>query len=205
MQSCWLGSTHANAYKQMLKFGPISGCPMSRTTLSSSTPFGRLTDRRVAAPFFIVALQSVSAIYFVFDGVNDFLDQSGHGFSLELMMECVAAIALLGGVVLGIRFLVRTAKELAHKERTLAKARGALAEHISLRFEEWRLTPGEGEVALFALKGYDVSEIARLRGAASGTVRSQLSQIYTKAHVTSQAMLVSLFIEDLLDKDPLGL
>ena len=54
-------------------------------------------------------------------------------------------------------------------------------------------------MALFALKGCDVAEIAELRGAATGTVRSQLSQIYAKAGVTSQAMLVSLFIEDLLD------
>ena len=88
------------------------------------------------------------------------------------------------------------------EEANLAKARGALAEHIGLRFDEWRLTPGECEVALFALKGCDVAEIARLRGAAPGTVRSQLSQIYAKAGVGSQATLVSLFIDDLLDAAP---
>ena len=52
--------------------------------------------------------------------------------------------------------------------------------------------------ALFALKGCDVAEIAQLRGAAQGTVRAQLSQVYAKAGVTSQAGLVSLFLEDLL-------
>ena len=51
-----------------------------------------------------------------------------------------------------------------------------------------------------ALKGCDVAEIARLRGAAAGTIRSQLSQIYAKAGVNSQATLVSVFIDDLLDK-----
>ena len=50
----------------------------------------------------------------------------------------------------------------------------------------------------------DVAEIARLRGAAAGTIRSQLSQIYAKAGVSSQAMLVSLFIDDLLDTPPIS-
>jgi DNA-binding NarL/FixJ family response regulator len=72
-------------------------------------------------------------------------------------------------------------------------------DHMAVRFQEWGLTPGEGDVALFALKGCDVAQIAELREVATGTVRSQLSQIYSKAGVTSQAMLVSLFIEDLLD------
>jgi hypothetical protein len=33
-------------------------------------------------------------------------------------------------------------------------------------------------------------------------VRAQLSQVYAKAGVGSQAMLMSLFLEDLLDTDP---
>ena len=94
---------------------------------------------------------------------------------------------------------MRLRRELQWKEQSLARARGALADHIALRFREWGLTKSEGEVALFALKGCDVAEIARLRGAAAGTIRSQLSQIYTKAGVSSQAMLVSVFIDDLLD------
>ena len=175
---------------------------MLRSQLSIGALLGRLNDRRVAAQFLIVAMQSVAAIYFVFDGVNDIRDQWGHGFSLELTMECVAAVALVGGVVVSSRYLSLSANELARNERTLAKARGALAEHIRVRFDDWRLTPGECEVALFALKGCDIAEIARLRGAAAGTVRSQLSQIYAKAGVGSQAMLVSLFIDDLLDVAP---
>ena len=175
---------------------------MPRSPLSIGVLLGRLKDRRVAVPFLIVTLQSVAAFYFMYDGVNDIRDQWGHGFSLELTMECVAAVALVGGVVVSSRYLSLSARELAHNERTLAKARGALAEHIRVRFDDWRLTPGECEVALFALKGCDVAEIARLRGAAAGTVRSQLSQIYAKAGVGSQAMLVSLFIDDLLDVAP---
>lgn len=177
---------------------------MPRTRKCSAAFPDKLAVRRVAAPLAIVALQSVAAIYFVVDGVDDLLGQISQGFSLEIVMECLIAFALLGGVVMGSRYIGRITREMRWKDQSLATARGALADHIAFRFQEWGLTPGEGDVALFALKGCDVAEIARLRGAATGTVRSQLSQIYAKAGVSSQAMLVSLFIEDLLDTKPLG-
>lgn len=161
----------------------------------------RRIDQAIAGPLATVALQALAAAYFVIDGVEDVLQQANKGFSLEIAMECVVALALLAGVVMGSRHIGRITGELRWKEQLLANARGALSEHIVFRFAEWGLTRGEGEVALFALKGCDVAEIARLRNAATGTVRSQLSQIYAKAGVSSQAMLMSLFIDDLLDVD----
>lgn len=155
--------------------------------------------RDALAPATMMVLQLVAAVYFVVDGVDDLIVQAKQGFSVDLVMECLIAVGLLGGVLLSSRYIVLLKRELFWKERSLARARGALADHIALRFREWGLTGGEGDVALFALKGCDVAEIARLRGAASGTVRSQLSQVYAKAGVNSQAALVSLFIEDLLD------
>lgn len=150
-------------------------------------------------PVGLMALQVVAAAFFVADGFEDWFASSSKGLRLELATECVIALALLTGVILSSRNIVRLTRDLRRKEQALARARGALAEHIELRFREWGLTRGEGEVALFALKGCDIAEIARLRGAAAGTIRSQLSQIYAKAGVSSQAMLVSVFIDDLLD------
>jgi len=49
------------------------------------------------------------------------------------------------------------------------------------------------------LKGFDVAEIAKIRGAAAGTVRAQLTRVYAKASVSSRPQFISLFIEDLLD------
>jgi DNA-binding CsgD family transcriptional regulator len=60
-------------------------------------------------------------------------------------------------------------------------------------------------VALFALKGCTAQDIARIRSTAEGTVRAQLTRIYAKAGVASQAGLVSLFFDDLLDVDTLKL
>ncbi len=170
---------------------------MPQTQDKSSAPL--LSDRRLAAPLAIVALQAIAAVYFFVDGIDDLVTEARQGVSIGMAMECIVAVALLGGIVMGTRYVRRLTGELRRKDQALANARGALAEHIALRFDEWGLTPGEGDVALFALKGCDITEIARLRSAATGTVRSQLSQIYAKAGVSSQAMLVSLFIEDLLE------
>lgn len=170
---------------------------MPQTQDKSSAPL--LSDRRLAAPLAIVALQAIAAVYFLVDGIDDLMTEARQGVSIGMAMECIVAVALLGGIVMGTRYVRRLTGELRRKDQALANARGALAEHIALRFDEWGLTPGEGDVALFALKGCDITEIARLRSAATGTVRSQLSQIYAKAGVSSQAMLVSLFIEDLLE------
>ena len=151
-----------------------------------------------------MTLQVVAAAFFVADGIEDWMIASADGLKLELAMECVIALALFTGVILSSRNIVRLTRDLRRKEQALARAQGAFAEHVDLRFKEWGLTRGEEEVALFALKGCDVAEIARLRGAAAGTIRSQLSQIYAKAGVSSQAMLVSVFIDDLLDKPPVS-
>ena len=155
-------------------------------------------DRQMIFPISIMVLQIAGAAFFALDAVEDEVEQARQGFNLDLAMEGLIALALIGGVLLSLRLVILLSRELHWKDQALASAQGALADHIALRFREWGLTPSEGEVALFALKGCDISEIARIRGSAAGTIRSQLSQIYAKAGVTSQAMLVSLFIEDLL-------
>lgn len=176
---------------------------MQQPDTSNAKHMLNLANRQIAFPVAVMFLQMVAAVFFVVDGIEDHISEARQGFSLDAAMECLIAFAMLCGIILSSRYIVRLRRELGWKEHSLAKAKGALAEHIALRFAEWGLTPGEGDVALFALKGCDVSDIARLRGAAAGTVRSQLSQVYTKAGVTSQAMLVSLFIDDLLDAAPL--
>ena len=146
----------------------------------------------------VLVLQLVAAAYFIFDGVMDVWASAGHGQAFSNLMELVVALALAGGIIVAAgytRALMHEARKNAH---TLAIARGALSDLLDMRFAEWGLSPGETEVALFAIKGLAVTDIARIRGAATGTVRSQLSQVYTKAGVSSQSMLVSLFIEDLM-------
>ena len=111
----------------------------------------------------------------------------------------IGQAALLLAVVVGayqIRSLVLAARQ---DELAVAMAQGAAAELIQLRFGQWQLTPAEADVALFALKGCDVHEIARMRGAADGTVRAQLTRVYAKAGVSSQSALIAGFVDELID------
>ena len=118
---------------------------------------------------------------------------------LESIMECVIAVALLAGTILGARYTQRLLADARRSEQALGMARGAMAQLIELRFAEWNLTRSESEVALFAIKGSTIPDIARLRGSAEGTVRSQLSQVYAKAGVANQTMLLAVFRDDLID------
>lgn len=144
----------------------------------------------------VVTLQALAAAFFLADLAGDLASEQDDG---HLIVEGVAAVALLISVVLGanqIRHLIAAARA---DEAAVAVARGALGELVQLRFAQWQLTPAEADVALFALKGCDVAEIATLRGAAAGTVRAQLARIYAKAGVTSHTALLALFVDELID------
>lgn len=162
---------------------------------SASTPTNKRRDRQVMLVAAIVVVQAVAAVFFVADALGDV---SEDGVTRHIAIETLIAVALLGGVVLGAWHTRVLLAQARRRERALAVASGALSEHIAERFHEWGLTAAESEVALFALKGCDAAEIARLRHASPGTVRAQLSRIYSKAEVDSRAALVSLFIDDLL-------
>ena len=158
-------------------------------------PTRQRRDRQTLLVAMVVAVQAVAAMFFVADALGDF---AADGITTHIAIEALIAFALLAGVFIGAAHVRRLLAEARQREQALAVAQGALAEHITSRFADWGLTAAESDVALFALKGCDAGEIAALRGAAQGTVRAQLSQIYAKAGVNSQAGLISLFLEDLL-------
>ena len=158
--------------------------------------------RWLTAIALIVVVQAVAATFFLTDALLDIalgvqvMDAFYHSF------ELLVAIALVAGVAMGMLILRRLIAEAKQRDRTMALARGALAEIVEQRFAEWGLTEAESEVALFAVKGYGIAEIAHLRNSAMGTVRAQLSRIYVKAGVTSQAMLIGGLIDEFLDVVP---
>lgn len=156
----------------------------------------RILERKAMAIAIVVALQCLAALFFMLDVAGDV---AGDGWDSHLVIEGIAALALLVAVVMGafhVRSLVLAARQ---DEIAVAMARGAVTDLIHLRFGQWRLTRAEADVALFALKGCDVQQIAELRGAAAGTVRAQLTRVYAKASVGSQSSLIALFLDELID------
>jgi len=186
-----------------LVWGAPSGHKQALTaTRSSESAPSRMTSqalpKEAVAPLAIVAIQLAAALYFVIDGVADWLELAGKGSLGEVLLECLVAVALFLAVGLGGYVLRKTLQRSARQEQALGIARGALSDLLKARFAQWRLTPSEADIATFALKGCNIAEIARLRDAKEGTVRSQLSQVYAKAGVTSQAMLMALFLDELV-------
>ena len=157
------------------------------------------THKRAGYALAIAVLQAVAAAYFLVDGIEDIIADLGTGISAEVVMECVVALALVLGVALGGRYARDLLEEARQREAIVQAARGEMSALIAARFAQWGLSRAEAEVALFALKGSSIGEIAAMRGAAEGTVRSQLSQVYAKAGVNNQPALMALFIDDLVD------
>lgn len=152
---------------------------------------------RSAMPAVLIVLgQALTGLFFIADSFSDFVSPQ-RGDSNNRLEICVA-LALAAGIILGAIYLVRLAREARARTAVVALAKGALSDLIVQRFADWHLTASEADVALFALKGCSIQDIAELRSTAAGTVRAQLSQVYAKAGVSSQTMLMSLFLEDLM-------
>lgn len=152
-------------------------------------------DLRISLVAAVVVLQAVGATFFIADAA---IDLSTGEWGFHILTEVVIAMALLTGVVLGAWQMRQMIEQARRDAVTLGLAQGAFAEIIAARFGRWGLTAAESEVALFALKGCETAEIAALRGVAEGTVRAQLTAIYTKAGVSSRHALASLFLDDLI-------
>lgn len=151
--------------------------------------------RHALALSIFLLIQATGTVFFVGDVISDLQDSP---ITTHFIFEAVVTAALVLGVLYGTVSLRRTIELLRSQEQALEVARGALGDVIDRQFQAWTLTPAERDVAFLALKGLDVAEIAELRGAAQGTVRAQLTRIYSKAGVSGRAQFAAFFVEDLL-------
>lgn len=119
-------------------------------------------------------------------------------WSTRELMEMGAGIGLLLGLVFGGILVWRAFADLHAAQTRLDRASSAFMDMMNARFEEWALTAAERDVALFAIKGLNVQDIARLRETSEGTVKAQTAAIYRKAGVTGRPQLLSLFIDDMM-------
>lgn len=153
--------------------------------------------RRTAALVAVLILQAGAMVFFVGDVVFDIIADGPAG---HVMFELLVCVALLAGTILGAVEVRRTLDLVRTQGTALRVAAGELSRVIEAQFKDWALTPAESDVAMLALKGLDVAEIAALRGAAQGTVRAQLTRIYAKAGVSGRAQFAAFFVEDLLSE-----
>lgn len=168
---------------------------MTSPAKAKLTHLRKAWGRQSSALVLFLVLQALAAVFFLGDAFAELAEGplGPHNFS-----ETLISVALVAGVIFGIIALRRTLDKMQAQEAALASAQGALADVIQAEFAAWGLTPAERDVGFLALKGLDVAEIAEMRGAASGTVRAQLTSIYAKAGVSGRAQFAAYFVEDLL-------
>lgn len=154
---------------------------------------------RTVALWALLGLQTVCALFFLADISADLLGYGNLlGGVLHHQFELLAVVALVVSVAFTSREIRRVLLRQRRMEAQLRAASGAFLELVDGYFESWSLTPSERDVALLALKGLSIAEIARLRETKEGTVKAQCNAIYGKAGVTGRPQLLSLFIEELL-------
>lgn len=147
----------------------------------------------------LLITQSLCAIFLLVDGVADFLKiPQPLGIKDTDQFEYLVVLVLIGSIfytILGIRRLLVRNKKIVSQ---LKAASGAFSELLEEYFVLWKLTNSEKDVALLAIKGLDIIEIADIRDTKSGTIKAQLNAIYRKADVSGRPQLISFFIEELM-------
>lgn len=160
---------------------------------------GAAPTRRTLALSGLLVAQAACAAFFVVDVMADFAgwDLLSEG-TLHHSIELLAVVVLVLGIIRTAIEIRRIRTRHAKIEAQLRVAAGAFLELLEERFDDWELTPSERDVALLAIKGLSIAEIAEVRRTKEGTVKAQSNAIYAKAGVTGRQQLLSLFIEDLM-------
>lgn len=154
---------------------------------------------RTLALWGLLGLQTFCAFFFVLDVAADiFASESALGGVYHEAFEFVVVVALVLGIAFTGREIRKVLQRQQRMESQLKAAAGAFAELLDEHFEAWALTDSERDVALLAIKGLSIAEIASIRRTKEGTIKAQCTAIYRKAGVTGRPQLLSLFIEELM-------
>lgn len=158
----------------------------------------------VAGMLLLVAFQAACLAVFAFSTLGPVLGLRSRpiGWQWLELIQIAALLGLAAGLVLGARGFLRSLQSGRAAEAELRRVTATFRDVLARHFADWGLTPAERDVALLAIKGLSLQEIARLRDTSEGTVRAQTAAIYRKAGVTGRPQLLALFIEEMMRDDP---
>ena len=144
-------------------------------------------------------LQLICVTYLLIDAL---IDVSGleelAGIRENHLLEYLVVMALVFSLVATGFQIYQLLMRNRNIENQLKAASGRFAELLEQHFRDWRLTSSERDVALLAIKGLGIADVAELRNTKEGTVKAQLNSIYRKAGVTGRPQLISMFVEELM-------
>ncbi len=163
-----------------------------------------IPPRLIAASAALIVILTACAVFFIVDVVSDIrlyvqID-AAFPYSVHLLAEGLASLALVAAVGLALWLLIWLIRRQALLEHDLALAGSAVDAVVLAHFEQWRLTGAEQDVAMFVVKGQSIAEIAALRGSSEATVKSHLNAIYRKSHCTGRSDLLATILEALMGR-----
>jgi len=151
---------------------------------------------------FLFALQALCCGFFLLDILGDFFWPVGISPWIDNdRLEALVTLALFGSLAFTGFELRRVMTRQSAMEDQIRLASGAFGEVLTARFKDWGLTQAEQDVAVLAIKGFSIAEIAEMRRTKEGTIKAQCAALYRKAEVSGRLHLLSLFLEDLMDDD----
>ncbi len=124
----------------------------------------------------------------------------GLGYSAEKLHLGLELFASAGLILVFLRmlrkenWLKRTSKK---KDWVIQSMKGDFDSFIQKRFDDWKLSKAERDVALLAARGLNIGDIASARHSSDGTVKAQLGSIYRKAGVKNRTQFISELIDEL--------
>lgn len=147
----------------------------------------------------LFVLQAVCALFFGLDALGDLIGNQSlaHWGESDVMEYLITGVLVVSLLFTGRQlFLLLTRQKRLEQQMQIAS--GAFAELLEAHFDGWGLTPSERDVALMAIKGLSIADMARLRETRDGTIKAQCNAVYRKAGVTGRPQLLSVFIEELM-------
>lgn len=157
------------------------------------------TNWKTIGPWVLFGLQAFCVTFIVTEEVaGAVFGEQAIGFLESNILESLIITALVFGLIASGFEIRKNITRQKRMEQQVKVASGAFANLLEEHFELWKLTPSEADVALLALKGFSIAEIAAYRATAEGTVKAQCNAIYRKAGVSGRPQLLSLFIDELL-------
>jgi len=157
----------------------------------------------------LFVMQFFCMVFFLVDGFPEDIARAG-STSIEAVkddtgtsdiLESFVSIVLAASVLFSGYQLIQLLNRNQRMEDQLKIASGAFAELLNDYFDRWTLTPSERDIALLAIKGLSITEMAQIRDTKEGTIKAQCNAVYRKADVSGRPQLLSLFIEDLIADD----
>lgn len=155
--------------------------------------------RRVFAIGVSFVVLAICEALLIFDVLIEFFGVYSDFYSdYHLELESLAVFALgVCLIILGVEFW-RLLQDNRSYRAMVELASGEFLRVLYKKFDDWKLTLSEREVALLLIKGLSIVEIAEVRNTMAGTIKSQSNAIYRKAEVNGRNELVAYFVEDLL-------